>query len=102
MDLKTTNSDSFLSNSILVSLATLLAKWFMWAKVVMAIILLYWLNWQGLTLSLQLPHTTHLPTHPLKLYFAVSQLPVVRFEHPLPLSPPSPLLPSLLWTLSKL
>jgi len=24
---------------------------------------------------------THLPTHPLKLYFAISQLPVVRFEH---------------------
>jgi len=23
----------------------------------------------------------HPPTHPLKLYFAISQLPVVRFEH---------------------
>ena len=26
-------------------------------------------------------HHHHLPTHPLKLYFAISQLPVVGFEH---------------------
>ena len=26
-------------------------------------------------------HHHHLPTYPPKLYFAISQLPVVRFEH---------------------
>ena len=31
-------------------------------------------------LSLQLPHTTT-TTHPLKLYFAITQLAVVRLEH---------------------
>ena len=34
--------------------------------------------WQCPTLFLKSPNTT---THPLKLYLAVSQLPVVRFEH---------------------